>query len=102
MPLPQVIDYAPVPPKRDAFRRRHPVLWAVVRLNLWAFAMLGPLFVVFGIRSFFIPPDGSLVMFGHPVETNAQRAIWIIANCVIGTLGIWFVLYHTRSWHRTP
>ena len=73
------------------------LIWAIICLNGYGFAVIGPLFIVLGIRSFFVDPGGSLRMFGEPVQTTTQKIVWTLLNLVIGALGVWFVAWHRSS-----
>ena len=97
MPLRRALNYEPVRPKPAPFWRRNVLLWAMICFNGYGFAVIGPLFVVMGIRSFFVDPNGSLRMFGEPVQTVTQKMLWILLNLVIGALGVWFVAWHRFS-----
>jgi len=99
MPLQPPLDYEPVRPSPEPFWRRNVLIWAIICINGYGFAVIGPWFVVEGIRSFFVDlPDGySLRMFGEPVQTVPQKIVWTLLNLVIGALGVWFVTWHWRS-----
>jgi hypothetical protein len=97
MPLQPPLDYEPVRPKPAPFWRRNVLLWAIICFNGYAFAVIGPWFVVAGIHSFFVDPNGSLRMFGEPVQTVPQKILWTLLNLLIGALGVWFVAWHRFS-----
>jgi hypothetical protein len=97
MPLQSALDYEPVRPKPAPFWRRNVLIWAIICFNGYGVAVMGPWFVVLGIRSFFVDPAGSLTMFGEPVQTTTQKIVWTVLNLVISALGVWFVAWHRSS-----
>ncbi len=96
MPQQRALDYEPVRPKPAPFWRRNVLIWATICFNGYSFAVIGPWFVVLGIRSFFVNREGSLRMFGETVQTVKQKIVWTLLSLVIGALGVWFV-----AWHRS-
>ena len=79
------------------FRERYPILWLLICINLWWFAILGPIFFVLGLLSFFIDIGDSMNMFGRPVRTFGQKVLWSISTFAIGWLGVWFASWHVRN-----
>jgi hypothetical protein len=67
------------------------VLWLLVCINMWGFAVIGPLFVVFGLLSFSVDFGESMSMAGEPVATNMQKTAWTILIAAFGGLGLSFV-----------
>jgi hypothetical protein len=90
MPLEPPLDYEPVRPSPAPFWRRNVLLWAIICFNGYAIAVIGPLFVIVGIGSFFVdlPAGYSLSMFGKPVQTVPQKMLWTLLNLLLGALGV--------------
>jgi len=61
-------------------------------------AFFGIVFIGLGIWSFFTKLDGSLMMFGRPVETQPQLAAWMVLHSVIAFTGVCFVVWQIE--HR--
>src|SRR5258705_7064215 len=93
----RALEYEPVRPRPAPFWPRNLLLWAIICFHGYSFAVIGPLFVVVGIRSFSVDPGGSLWMFGEPVRTVIQKIVWTFLSLVIGELGIWFVAWNRAS-----
>jgi TRAP-type C4-dicarboxylate transport system permease small subunit len=99
MPLQPVLDYEPLPPKLPPGWRRSLVCWVVVCIVGYCFALIGPLFAVAGIQSFYIDPSGSLrwSLFGMPVYTLTEKLVWTLSSGVVGAIGLCFVAYTPPS-----
>lgn len=74
-----------------------PIVWPIVCINLWAFAVLGPIFAVLGVRSFWVDPGTSMQMFGQPVDTTVEKLWWTAIWFVLGALGVRFVVWHVHT-----
>ena len=99
MPLQHLLDYEPVRPKPPPFWRRSLLLWAIICVIGYSFALVGPVFVAAGIVSFYMDPSGSLrtSIVGVPVQTVTEKLVWTLLNLVIGALGLCFVAYAPPS-----
>lgn len=102
MAVQPVLNYQSKRPERLPWWRRNVLLWAIICWNGYGFAILGPVFVIVGIVSFFVDLGDMLHMNGEPVRTVNQKIIWILSNLVFGALGIWFVAWHCRSMRPQP
>jgi hypothetical protein len=79
------------------FWRRNALIWAIVCINAYSFAVIGPVFVVVGLCSFFVRPPGTLQLLGAAVESVPQKILWTVLNSLISVLGVWFVAWHRRA-----
>jgi hypothetical protein len=93
MPLQRLLDYESVRPDPPPFWRRNVVLWAIICLIEYCFAVVGPLFVVAGVLSLYADPSGSLRMSisGVSVQTVTGKLVWTFSSLAIGALGLRFV-----------
>jgi hypothetical protein len=81
------------------------VLWTLLWLAMWFFAIVGPLFVVLAAVSFFvdISPVVSLNFFGgEPVRTTEQKAVFLAVGAVLGFVGIGFLWLYRRGYLKDP
>jgi hypothetical protein len=79
------------------FRERYPILWLLICIILWEFAIIGPIFFALGLFSFFVDFGDAMSMFGRPVRTTGQKVLWTIITFAIGWLGVWFASWHVRN-----
>jgi len=70
------------------------LVWWVLCLNLYAFAMLGPMFFLLGLFSLASGMDIGLAIAGQPVETDAQKRAFLACGLAFGALGVGFVWLH--------
>jgi hypothetical protein len=79
-------------------------LWALVIFNLvmWFWAVVGPLFVVFGALSFFIDLEAIGITLtgndGEPVGTTWQKMTFMALGVLFGVVGIGFLWLRRRGW----
>jgi hypothetical protein len=81
------------------------VLWTLLWLVMWFFAIVGPLFVVLAAVSFFvdISPVVSLNLFGgEPVRTTEQKVVFLAVGAVLGFVGIGFLWLYRRGYLKDP
>ncbi|HEY7115621.1 MAG TPA: hypothetical protein VH475_03485 [Tepidisphaeraceae bacterium] len=97
---PPTLDYAPPQHKRSWWRL--PVLWELICLNMWSFAILGTFFVAIGVASFAWPSLAQgLSTFTRPVVTPRDKIVWVFSNALIAATGLAFVRWHVRQWRKT-
>jgi hypothetical protein len=92
------------PPKRPPPSLLKLILWLLLWLVMWFWAIIGPLYVVVVIVSFFVDvsPVVSLNLFGEPVTTMEQK-IWLLAiGGVLGFVGIGFLWLRRRGYFKDP
>jgi hypothetical protein len=86
-------------------RRREPsavlsLLWALLWLAMWFWAIIGVLFVVLGALSFFVDLNAWKISIsgldGRPVQTAEQKWLFVAAGAVTAAVGIAF-LWLTRE-----
>jgi len=92
----RVLEYEPVRPTPLPFWRRDVLLWGLICYVGYGWSIIGPVFVVRGVLSFFVDIHG-MNMMGEPVQTTAQKIIWTVSSLCISALGIWFVAWHQSS-----
>jgi len=70
------------------------LLWAILWLAMWFWAIVGPLFVLLGALSFFIDLGtiGVSISLDGPVETTKQKILFIVLGGIMGIVGIGFHL----------
>jgi len=79
-------------------------LWVLVIFNLvmWFWAVVGPLFVVFGALSFVIDlPEIGISLTGtdgEPVRTPWQKLTFMAMGTLFGVVGIGFLWLRRRGW----
>jgi len=79
------------------------VLWTILWLVMWFWAIIGPLFVVLGVLSFFVDLSGSMYLFGgDPVRTPQQKAVFIAVGLGLSAVGIGFVWLVRRGYVKGP
>jgi hypothetical protein len=67
------------------------LLWWLLRVNMWGFAILGPVFVAVGLLSFIVDFGDSMWLGGKPVRTDQQKTAWTVCSAAFGALGLAFV-----------
>ena len=80
------------------------LLWTFLWLAMWFWAIIGPLFVVAAVISFFIDisPIVDLNLFGEPVRTTVQKVEFLALGAVLGFVGIGFLLLRRRGYLKDP
>jgi hypothetical protein len=81
------------------------LLWTLLWLVMWFWAIVGPLFVVFAAVSFFvdISPVVSLNLFGgEPVRTTEQKTVFLAVAAFLGCVGIGFLWLRRRGYLKDP
>jgi hypothetical protein len=75
-------------------------LWAAVCINMWGFALLGPLFAVLGLLSFFVDLGDTLQLAGESVRTEKQKTAFAVCSAAFGALGNAFVWLQRNGYLR--
>jgi len=81
------------------------ILWVLLWLVMWFWAVVGPLFVVLAAISFFIDvsPVVSLTLFGgEPVRTPQQKAVLLVMGASLGFIGISFLWLRRHGYLKDP
>jgi hypothetical protein len=81
------------------------LLWTVLCLVMWFWAIIGPFFAVLAAISLFVdisPVVGMTWFSGEPVRTPGQKAVFIAANAFIGLVGIGFLWLRRRGYVKDP
>jgi hypothetical protein len=80
------------------------LLWALLCLVMWFWAILGPIFVVLGALSFFLDLEDlhiSIMDFGgQPVQTIWQKLTFMGVGVVLGAFGGGFLWLRHQGWLR--
>jgi hypothetical protein len=81
------------------------VLWTLLWLVMLFWAVVGPLFVVLAVVSFFVDvsPVVDLRLFGGvPVRTQRQKAVFLGLSAVMALVGIGFFWLRRRGRLKGP
>jgi hypothetical protein len=81
------------------------LLWTMLWLVMWFWAILGPLFVVLATLSFFVdvsPVVGMTDFFGNPVRTTGQKIVFLAVGACLGFAGIGFLWLLRRGYLKDP
>jgi hypothetical protein len=81
------------------------ILWTLLWLVMWSWAIIGPLFVVLAAVSFFvdISPVASMTLFGgEPVRTMEQKILFLAVGALLGLIGIGFLWLLRRGYLKEP
>jgi hypothetical protein len=81
------------------------ILWTLLWLVMWFFAIVGPFFVVLAVVSFFFDISGvvSMTLFsGEPVRTPQQKAEFLAVGALLGIIGIGFLWLRRRGILKDP
>ena len=97
-PVQPILDYEPLAPKAPPIWRRSVLVWVIICLIGYCFALIGPHLVTVGIVSLYAYPHGTgrmgeLGVLGVPVQTVTEKLALTLFGVVIGVLGIGFVAY---------
>jgi hypothetical protein len=81
------------------------VLWTLLWLVMLFWAVVGPLFVVLAVVSFFVDlsPFVDLQLFGgEPVRTPRQKAVFLAVGALMALVGIGFFWLRRRGRLKDP
>jgi hypothetical protein len=81
------------------------LLWTLLWVVMWFWAIIGPLFVVLAAVSFFVDvsPFADMTLFGgEPVRTPRQKAVFLAVGALIGSVGIGFLWLYRRGYLKDP
>ena len=81
------------------------ILFTLLWLVMWFWAIIGPLFAVLAAVSFFVDlsPVVTLTCFaGEPVRTPQQKTVFLAVNAFIGLIGISFLWLYRRGYLKDP
>jgi hypothetical protein len=81
------------------------LLWSLLWLVMWFFAIVGPLFVVLAAVSFYVDlsPVVSMTLFGgEPVRTPQQKAEFLAVGALLGFVGLGFLWLRRRGYLKDP
>jgi len=79
------------------------ILWWVLRINLWGFAILGSVFTVIGILGYATGENYGRQLIGQPVESPKQNLAWLASSLAFACLGwIWVYLRRSKRLTYTP
>jgi hypothetical protein len=73
-------------------------LWVLLCLGMWFWAIIGPLNVVLGALSFFFDLSNVIDIFGTPVQTTGQKAVYLSVSAALAILGVGFVWLRRRGY----
>jgi hypothetical protein len=80
------------------------LLWTLVWLVMWFFAIAGTLCAGLAAVSFFVDlsPVVSLALLNEPVRTPQQKAMFLGVSGVLAGVGIGFLWLRRRGYLRDP
>ena len=81
------------------------ILWTLLWLVMWFWAIVGPLYMVMAAVSFFvdISPYVSLTLFNNePVQTPIEKAAYLAMGAFFGTIGIGFLVMRRFGYFKDP
>ena len=81
------------------------ILWTMLWLLMWFWAIAGSLFAVLAAVSFFVdvsPVVGMTDFFGKPVRTTEQKLVFLAAAACLGLVGIGFLWLRRRGYLKDP
>jgi hypothetical protein len=102
---PETVRTAPMTDIQPPRRERPAILlllWAILCLIMWFWAIAGPLFVVLGALSFFIDLNAIGISLSgpddEPIRTTTQKIVFTATSALIGTVGITFLWLRKRGY----
>jgi hypothetical protein len=89
------LEYEPSPPQRWSESAGFFVsaIRLLVLLNLYWAAIIGPVFAVLGVISFFRPNHG-LALFGRGVVTLRDKIEWVVSAAAISVIAVPLAAWH--------
>ena len=95
----------PHPPKRPPPSLLKLILWFLLWLVMWFWAIIGPLYVVLAVVSFFVdlsPWVSMTLPGGESVETTEQKLLFLAIGAVLGFVGLGFLWLRHRGYLKDP
>ena len=74
----------------------HRILWWLLCINLWGFALLGSVFTALGILGYATGKTYGRRMLGQSVDTPEENFTWLVLSLAFACLG-WIWVYLQRS-----
>ena len=73
------------------------LLWCILCINLWGFAIFGAIFTVMGVLGYSTARTLGRWLLGQPVQTPEQNFAWLIWSLAFMFLGLIWAYLHASG-----